>query len=201
MKNALVRYDAARKALVAAKNVDDVKKIRNTAEAARAYARQAKNKELEIDAAEIRLRAERRLGEFLIAQKERGGGLNRGMAAGAKRKPSGTFSEPLDATPTLEEMGIDKKLSSRAQRNAAIPEELYEAQLDDWRERVSRAAERVTISLARDSRPGPCGPFDPTLDELTIELRRLTERWPEKHRPLLILQLRGLADELEPPTE
>jgi hypothetical protein len=36
----------------------------------RAYARQAKNKQIEIDASEIRFRAERRLGELMAAQRE-----------------------------------------------------------------------------------------------------------------------------------
>ena len=42
----------------------DAKDIRDKAEAMRAYAKQAKNKELEIDAAEIRMRAERKVGEL-----------------------------------------------------------------------------------------------------------------------------------------
>ena len=40
---------------------------------------------------------------------------NKGMAGGGKRTASGTFTEPLDTTPTLASLGIDKKLSSRAQ--------------------------------------------------------------------------------------
>ena len=47
-------------------------------EAMRAYARQAKNKQLEVDAAEIRISAERRLGELIKAQKD-----NVGLAKGA----------------------------------------------------------------------------------------------------------------------
>ena len=43
----------------------------------RAYARQARNKQLEVDAAEIRIRAERRLGELISAQKA-GEGLAQG---------------------------------------------------------------------------------------------------------------------------
>ena len=66
---ALSRYDVACRALAAAKAVDDVMEIVAHADAVRVYARQAKNRQMEIDAAEIRIRAERRLGELMAAQK------------------------------------------------------------------------------------------------------------------------------------
>ncbi|TPN69767.1 hypothetical protein FJ980_32865, partial [Mesorhizobium sp. B1-1-5] len=68
--SALVRYDAAVRALAEAKSVDEVKDLRDKAEAMRAYARQAKNKDLEADAAEIRIRAERRLGELIAEMRD-----------------------------------------------------------------------------------------------------------------------------------
>jgi len=56
------------------------------------------------------MRAERRLGELLVVQKETVG-LNRGaqgsIVTGAKREPL------KDQRPTLASVGIDKKLSSR----------------------------------------------------------------------------------------
>jgi hypothetical protein len=65
---------------------DEAKDIRDKAEAMRAYARQAKNKDLEVDAAEIRIRAERRLGELIRAQKTEGPGLNKGAAGSARSR-------------------------------------------------------------------------------------------------------------------
>jgi N6-adenosine-specific RNA methylase IME4 len=147
---ALVRYEAARSALAAAKSVDEVKDMRDKAEAMRAYARQANNKELEVDAAEIRLRAERRLGQMLAEQKK-----TVGMQSGARgRKGAGTRGskkEPhVDAPPMLSEAGIDKKLSARAQKLAAVPEEKLEELLGDWRDKVEIEGERVTTKLLHE---------------------------------------------------
>ena len=79
----------------------------------------------------------------LRAQKETVG-LNPGtLRRGSKR-------EPRDNRPTLAAAGIDKKLSSRAQKFAAVPEDSFEAMLGTWRERVSRETERVTTNLLRE---------------------------------------------------
>jgi hypothetical protein len=49
---------------------DEVDEIIARAEAIRAYTKQARNRQLEFDAAEIRIRAERRVGELMAAQAE-----------------------------------------------------------------------------------------------------------------------------------
>jgi len=62
----LVHYDAARKALALASSIDEVKQIRDQAEVMRQYIRQQKGSfEVQNQAAEIKLRAERRAGEML----------------------------------------------------------------------------------------------------------------------------------------
>jgi hypothetical protein len=53
----LIKYDAACRAIAAAKRVDEVKHIRDVSIAMRAYAKQANNHDLEADAIEIRMRA------------------------------------------------------------------------------------------------------------------------------------------------
>ncbi len=90
------------------------------------YARQTKNRQLEIDAAEIRMRGERRLGEMLTEQKK-DGGLNKG------RILRGTKEEPRENTPKLSDFGIDKNLSSRAQKLAQMPKEKHEGVISKWR--------------------------------------------------------------------
>lgn len=134
---ALLRYDAACKAIAEARAVDEVKDIRDKAEAMRTYARQAKNVDLEVMASEIRLRGERRLGELLIEAKD-AGQITRGQP---KKNCS---DEEQNSRVTLEDIGIDRKLSSRAQRLGGIAEQAFEVMVArirrDIQERGSRAA-------------------------------------------------------------
>jgi len=156
---ALIKYDAACRALAEAKAVDEVKDLRDKAEAMRIYGMQAKNKALEVDAAEIRIRAERRLGELLIAQKA-GDGLNKGGRPAEKTPRDGRgVSEgtptqkktPRDgrgvSAPTLADSGIGYDLSSRAQKIAAVPVDEFESHVGEWRERVVQEGVRVTTNL------------------------------------------------------
>jgi len=140
LTSALIKYDAAVLALAECKRVDEVKTWSDKAAAMQAYGRMAKNKDLEVDAAEIRLRAERRLGELIAAQKA-GLGLNRGTRLG------GSSKEPPDDRPKLSDAGIDKKLSSRAQKLAAVPRDEFESEVGQWRERVSAEGARVSAKL------------------------------------------------------
>jgi N6-adenosine-specific RNA methylase IME4 len=140
MASELSRYEIACRAVAEAKTVDEVKQLRDKAEAMRAYARQAKNRDLEADASEIRLRAERRLGEMLIASPRHEGG-----------RPAKTRSveEQVSEKPKLAEAGIDRKLSMRAQKLAAVPETQFEGMLGQHRQRIVDEGERVSMDLLK----------------------------------------------------
>lgn len=129
----LITYEAARVALKQAIEIDDVKDIRDKAQAIEAYARQAKNDDMIRWATEIKLRAERRAGELLTeTQRAKGGNPN--------------LTHTLRAwvgNPTLAEVGITPKQSSSFQAIAAIPEKEFE-------EAVSTGKE-TTASLVRKS--------------------------------------------------
>src|SRR6516165_3536929 len=113
MTGVLIKYDAACKALAKAKAADEAKSIRDVAVAMAAYARQARNRDLEADAVEIRMRATRRIDELRQAQKQTVG-LNRG--AKGSRKVTGVAKTPvvLDDRPTLASQRIEKNLAKQA---------------------------------------------------------------------------------------
>lgn len=62
-----------------------------------------------------------RLGEIIREQKETVG-LATGGERGGRAKIDGTRAEPSISVPTLADAGIDKKLSSRAQKLASVHE-------------------------------------------------------------------------------
>lgn len=137
----LIHYDAACTALAHARKVDEVKTIRDKAEAVRTYARIANNRSLEIDAAEIRVRAERKLGEMLSATKEAG------LLSKGGSHPKGA---PTSAT-TLKKLGVDKKLSMRAQKLASIPPAKFEENVRSWRKSIeSQPKSRVTPGIVAE---------------------------------------------------
>lgn len=149
--NQLIKYEAACRAVAECVAVDEVKDLHDKAAAMLAYGRMAKDKTLQSDASEIALRAERRLGELLAAQKT-DGGLNSGaklMGALPGANDGSTAVVNHDRRPKLADAGISKDLSSRAQKIAAVPEAQFEAELAAKREREKQDGVRVTARLER----------------------------------------------------
>ena len=113
----LIRYEAALYALQEASTVDEVKDIRDQAEAVAAYARQARDTELIQRATEIKVRAERRAGQMLAEMPKNPGEL----------RNSSPSHDGRATTPTLASLGITYNDSSRWQKLAGISDEKFEA--------------------------------------------------------------------------
>ena len=183
----LALYETACLALSAAKSADEVKDIYNKADAMRVYAHQAKNRQMEIDAAEIRIRAERRLGQMLEDQKR-----TVGLATGGQpyqSRSTGVDAVPVEI-PTLAEIGIDKKLSAHAQKVAAIPEAEFEGIVGEWRDTLEAANDRVSaniIKAAKQHEPRPAvsnvvdivEPAPSEADQLRAEIADLRDQLAE----------------------
>ncbi|GAD20930.1 hypothetical protein [Acidovorax sp. MR-S7] len=149
MSNQLIKYEAACRALAECKAVDEVKAWADKAAAMQAYGKMAKDKTLEVTAAEIRIRAERRLGEMLAQQKS-DGGLSKGAAgAGVNQHTPKEVRSSAATAPKLADAGISKDLSSRAQKLAAVPEAEFEAEVAQWKDRVSAEGARVSARLEK----------------------------------------------------
>lgn len=119
--NELTKYEAAKRALAECRNVDEVKDIRDKAMAMRVYARQANDRSLEEHAVEIRLRAERRLGQMMEEQpkaqpSDYSGNQYTGKLVRVSGKPK----------PTLASAGIDKNLAHRARTLAKMADKEFE---------------------------------------------------------------------------
>jgi hypothetical protein len=120
MANELQFYDAAKAALEKAVRIDEVQKIHNAAAATKAAARVAGDRTLEANAHEIRLRAERRLGQLMDRQRQ-SVGFNKG-GRGKKR----VSEKPSIGKPTLAEVGIDKNLAHRSRTAAGLSDHEFE---------------------------------------------------------------------------
>jgi phage N-6-adenine-methyltransferase len=125
VESQLVRYDAARAALTEARNVDEVKDIRDRAEAVRIYARQAKDTELEELATEIRLRAERRAGEMLVEERAAG----RLAVRGDNQHTAKRDGEVVPDRYNLLDLGVSRKESGDWGKLAALDKDEFETRL------------------------------------------------------------------------
>ena len=136
----LVKWEKAKQAIIEAKSVDELLLIRDQAEAFRYAAKQAKES---IDAvnniAEIRIRAERRAGEFLSEPTN-------------KQKPGQYQQRSTDSTvaPTLKELKVSKTESSNWQNIANIPQDDFEEHIEKTKKRKAELTTAGVLSLAKD---------------------------------------------------
>lgn len=123
--------------------VDEAKAIRDKAEAIKAYLRQQNaSRESQNDAAEIKLRAERRLGELTAEQEKAKGAKGIGTAAGVRSQRATT------PVPTYAEQGFTKQQAARWQDVAKIPGPKFEAFIREQRD--APTGEITTAGLRRE---------------------------------------------------
>jgi hypothetical protein len=189
----LARYEQARTALAEAHRVDEVKDIRDKAEAMAAYARQAKDSELIQYATEIKVRAERRCGELLSqTEKHRGG------------RPTGNHSNDESGFQTLAEMGLTHNESSRYQQLAAMPAEHFETAVATAK---ATAGEVTTAFMLRQAKAQKAPPIktakaeqqreqlktSQAASQLVVYIRALTKALNEQ-QSLSEVETQALAD-------
>jgi hypothetical protein len=140
----LVKYDAAVKALAECRRVDEVRTIRDQGIAIKVYAKIAKNRQLEADAAAIRIRAERRIGEMMETQ-----AASVGKAKG-HRFAGGFSHNPPAEPPSLREAGIDKNLAHRARKYARMGEDEFEDEVAKVRHKVMHRDDETEDEAAEE---------------------------------------------------
>lgn len=129
--SALALYDAMVTAITECARVDEVKDIRDKAAALEAYYRQARNLEAEREAANVRLRAERRAGELLkelarATPEQAGAQGGRGNEKSVSNDATG-FSSPYATA--LADTGMSRQTAHRYQQLADMPRGDFEAAL------------------------------------------------------------------------
>lgn len=137
----LIKYESARFALQQAVEIDEVKDIRDKAQAMAAYARQANDTKLVEWATEIKVRAERKAGQMLAEMPKLAG------ARGVGKKV-----ESHDATP-LSELGISKTQSSRWQKLAAVPDDQFEQAVSAAKEVAGEVTTAAMLRIEKQNRP------------------------------------------------
>ncbi len=173
--------------LAKAKSFDDIKGIRNKAEAVRIYAKAAKlGLELQNQAAELKLCAERKAGKYLSALNLRGGDRR---------------SKRHRATLKLEELGISKHESRRWQLAFTVPEKAFKKYIEGRNSLGEEITAAGLLRLARHLQHIACS--DPKAHSLSEgNGHRTTDQLPVNGPISLIEELREhrglLAQILQP---
>ena len=174
-------YDKACRAIAEAARVDEAKNIRDKAMALAIYARQAKNVDMERQAREIRVRAERRCG-VLLSEKEKAKGT-RGQLNGRDLSGGHLVEPPEPSLETLASLGITKRQSSTWQQLAAVPEPDFEAAVTGERMPSAKA-----IILAT-TKPKPQRTTKAGEGAVTREIRERVRPMVESGEPISVQEV------------
>jgi N6-adenosine-specific RNA methylase IME4 len=203
----LLILSKAERLLAKAQNVDEVKELRNQADAVKVYAKKAKlGQKLIIEASTIKVLAERKLGQILQA-------LPLANAA-----PGNQYTGPVQASEgkpiLLREIGISKAESYRTKQLASLPEEIFQRYLADMKNAGKEPTTAALLRLARKQKYSATANVAPRFHQV-VTLRQLVEEdakfttiyadppWPYRNqssfnapsRPLSALTLADICNE------
>jgi len=139
----MTHFENARRELEMARTVDEVKQIRDRAEAMRLYCKQARvSLEMQNSCAEIKLRAERRAGEMLSETTKNPGG----------QAEHGSYSshDGRGRIPALSDLGITPNQSSRWRKISEIPEDSFEEFIETTKSKETELTSAGALLLARE---------------------------------------------------
>jgi hypothetical protein len=125
--NLLAAYDRLCTALAEANSVDDLLALSNEIEHVKLYAKQVSDQRLLAEATVTQMKAERKLG-VILADAKREGKIREGRPS----KENGRDDLPF----TLQEIGVSKDLSSRAQKRAAMADSDFDSSIETAKERI-----------------------------------------------------------------
>ena len=145
-------YVSVQKALAAAVKIEQAAHVKNVAEGMEILAIKAKDNVLAGSAAEIKVRATRRLGR-LIKEEGEAGKLAKGSRGTGRPFKAGFQKTRLNEL-TLAARGVDKNLAHRARTLEAMPDPRFEREVTKLKRLASAAAEgdREVIREARAER-------------------------------------------------
>lgn len=183
--------DSLSAALAACRDPEQLREIRDKAIGIESYLR-ARGTGVDglVDASEVVVRAERRLGEILREAPKHPGSRNSGDAE----------TEPPETPKKLSDLGVTKKQSKRWQDLAKIPEADFEAALADARERQRRVTGAALLKAKGDEgdEHEATGWLDDLLHEhgwtLTGAARaQVLAKWDEAGEPAAYALLKAIA--------
>ncbi len=132
----LNNWDKAKQAIALCKDIDEVKQIRDKAEALRVYAKQAKESlEVQNNIAEIRLRCERRMGEFSKELETKPG-----------TRTDLTSLHRVVKFEVLKGAGIDTRIYQRYEAIASLPEKKFNEHIKEVK---ASKKELTTVGVIR----------------------------------------------------
>lgn len=179
---ALIRYSAARRALAAAHRVDEVKHIHDKATALLAYAKQAGDFALQNQAAEIRIRAERRAGELLVDMR----------ISGERQAKERGRPKKVSSPTTLPKLGITRDQSSKWQRFARlIDDATFEKALNQAKEREGELTTAGLLRAIRETVTPSDVVIEPEINVVASELIRDLESASRRDKLEKVTRLRN----------